>query len=445
MKTAMDEQFDLAIISPYHEDVLSFEWYTTIRYLGKKGVIITPNPNEHQKLLKLGARSLYLNDYFPAHVPGLSKIKDYFGTKGIHNVEVYCETERAYYKQPIHHIVRYAYKYAVAFETLFTQFAIRSILHPVQGGEVVRRTATLIATQKAIRVIYLGETFIPGTVNLYSDEYRTLLRPTVKRSFPEESAKEFIRDKLEKKPVIFYQTEQRGYVQTPMFKKLINLIKGDNWNILRAYLGHKWILQVDDPFKNFITKMQRTFQSTLAEEKYFFFPFNVEAESELFIRNRQFADQINLIEQLSGAVPQGYKLYVKPHPGKEGHLSLGAYNRLKNLRNVVLMDPRKNSFDLVNNSVGAIMIASTVGLESYIMGKPTCILGNWPYVEYGNFVRPGNPKDAFSELLQFDQVKIDPVKFVQNVYKDTVDGSLYAGQEDFKALVNSLFTMIPWE
>jgi hypothetical protein len=35
----------------------------------------------------------------------------------------------------------------------------------------------------------------------------------------------------------------------------------------------------------------------------------------------------------------------------------------------------------------------------------------------------------------------NPIRFVQNVYAESVDGSLYADAADFKALVNSLFTM----
>src|SRR5690606_5461756 len=196
-----------------------------------------------------------------------------------------------------------------------------------------------------------------------------------------------------------------------------------------AYLGHKKILLLEDPFKDFVTGILRTFKAVEDRGNYFYFPFNVEAESELFIRNRQFADQIRLVQELSSSIPEGYKLYVKPHPGKQGHLSLQGYRKLRRLANVVLLNPRENRFDVVAKSRGVIIISSTVGLESYIMGKPTCILGNWPYVEYGNFVRPRNLEDAFRELLQFDQAKIDPVRFVQNVYKDTVDGSLYAGQE----------------
>jgi hypothetical protein len=317
---------------------------------------------------------------------------------------------------------------------------VRTIIHPVQGGEVVRRTASLIANGRGINVIYLGETFIPGTVNLYSDEYRSVLKPIVDRELSEHTARAIVNDKVNRKVVISYETEQRRFRGTPLPAKLYRLLRDGNWNIIRAYFARKKVISWDYLVREMYTRMFRVFSDFDGREKYFYLPFNVDAESELFIRNYQFTDQVGVVEKLSVGLPPGHKLYVKVHPGKEGHLSIKSYRRLSKIKNVVALKGSVNSFDVVSKCQGVVLISSTVGLESYIMGKPTCVIGHWPYAVYGNFIRVKELGEVFRRI-QSQPVPNDPVGFLQNLYKETVDGSLYAGADDFNTLVNSILNL----
>jgi len=434
------EKFDLAVISSYHQETLSAEWFFTIAALNKSSILVTPNPNEYNTLKKHGVKVAYLNDYFPKSVPGKASIREYFAKKGITDLVAYVATERSYYQQSNDHLIHYAYKYAYAFEKFYDSISVKTVLHPVQGGEVIRRTASLTANERSIPVIYLGETFVPGTVNLYSDEYRTVLKPIVPRELPESKAKSIIEDKINRKPVVYYETEKRRFVPTPMFEKMVTLVKEGNWNILRAYFARKKVISVDYLIREGYTRLSGVFKRFDPSEKYFYLPFNVEAESELYIRNPGFVDQVAVVEKLAKHLPDGYKLYVKTHPGREGHLSIDSYKRLTKIRNVVPLEGDVNSFDVVKHSQGVVLASSTVGLESYIMGKPTCIIGHWPYAVYGNFIRVKDFSEVFTKMLSPAKAN-DPVRFVQNVYRESVDGSIYADSNAFKALVKSLFTM----
>jgi capsule polysaccharide modification protein KpsS len=435
------KEFDIAIISSYHEEILAADWYFTIQSMGKRCLIITPNPNEYNVLTKQGVDTVYLNDYFPDKTPSRAEIDGYFRKKGVDDMVKYVSTERAYYKQGNNHIIRYAYRYAEAFTRVFEEYTIGIVLHAVQGGEVVRRCASLIADEKKIRVIYLGETFIPHTINLYYDEHRTMLEPKEKRTMAEEDAQKFIDDKIQRKPVIFYETEHRRYVRTPLLKKFFTLIKEGNWNIIRAYFVSKWTIQVDRRVKDFYTRIVGTFHSFNKDARYFYYPFNVDAESELYIRNYEYIDQAGVIEKLSAHLPAGYKLYVKTHPGVEGHLSINAYRRLSRLPNVVVLHAKVNSFDVVKSSQGVIIVSSTVGVESYIMGKPTCVIGHWPYVVYGNFPATKNLSEVFDKLLSPTRTPNEPVKFIQNLYAGSIEGSLWMGHEDFKKMVAGILAL----
>jgi capsule polysaccharide modification protein KpsS len=434
------EQFDLAVISSYHQEILSAEWFFTISALNKRCILVTPNPNEYAMLKKQGVTVAYLKDFFPERIPGRKQIQEYFNNKGVFDLVEYVGTERSYYQQSNAHLIRYTYKYAYAFEKFYQSIKIKTVLHPVQGGEIIRRTASLIANEQSIPVIYLGETFIPGTVNLYSDEYRTVLKPIVPRELPEEKAKSIIEDKINRKRVVYYETEKRRFVPTPMFEKMYNLVKDGNWNIIRAYIARKKVISVDFLIREIYTRLAGVFKKFDPSEKYFYLPFNVDAESELYIRNPGFIDQVAAVGRLAKHLPDGYKLYVKTHPGREGHLTIDSYRRLVKLKNVIPLKGNVNSFDVVKHSQGVVLASSTVGLESYIMGKPTCIIGHWPYAAYGNFIRVKNFNEVFQKMLSPDKPN-DPIRFVQNVYKESVDGGIYADSKDFKALVESLFKM----
>jgi capsule polysaccharide modification protein KpsS len=434
------DQFDVAVISSYHQDVLSAEWFFTIESLGKTCLLITPNPNEYYTLKKQGVKAAYLGHYFPEQIPDRAGIEKYFRERSVDDVVAYVATERSYYQQGNDHLIRYAYKYQVAFENLYSKIGIQTIIHPVQGGEVVRRTASMAANRASINVIYLGETFIPGTVNLYSDEYRTVLKPVVKRELPEEKAKQIIDDKINRKAVVHYVTERRKFIQTPLPVKILNLLKHGNWNILRAYVTRKKVLFYDYFVREMYTRAAGVFKDFNSNDKYFYLPFNVAAESEIFIRNARFADQAVTVEKLAKGLPPGYKLYVKIHPGIEGHLSIDEYKRLVKIKNVVPLKGSVNSYDVVKNSAGVVMVSSTVGLESYIMGKPTCIIGHWPYTQYGDFVTVDKLEDAFTKMLE-KKTPNKPVEFIQNIYRETVDGGLYTNADDFRTLMNSIFTM----
>jgi hypothetical protein len=434
------ENFDIAIVTSYHQDVLAADWFFTIQDFGKKCVIITPNPNEAKALSKQGVKVIYLKKYFPKHVPSQKEIKKYFDKLDIKDLDTYVSTEKSYYQESNNYLSKYAFLYANAFDELFKSISVKTILHPVQGGEIIRRTAALIAAKHSLNVIYLGETFIPGTVNLYADEYRTVLKPTADRKLSEEQAQKIINDKINRKEVVHYETEKRKFVSTPLPVKILNLVKDGNWNIIRAYIMRKKVISIDYLIRETYTTLAGFFKPFNPDDNYFYLPFNVQAESEIYIRNLKFADQAATVENLAKTLPAGYKLYVKIHPGIEGHLPIDYYKRLSKIKNVVPLSGKVNSFDVVKNSKGVIMVSSTVGQESYIMGKPTCILGHWPYSDYGNFIRVTNLSEAFPRLLEH-AIPNDPIRFLQNVYRESVDGSIYAGAEDFKTLVKSIFTM----
>ena len=94
-------------------------------------------------------------------------------------------------------------------------------------------------------------------------------------------------------------------------------------------------------------------------------------------------DQVSLVEQVADALPVGYDLVLKEHPMSLGRNSIGLLRRLRRRPNVRLVQPYTSSHDLIRDSVGVVVISSTVGLEALLYDKPVLTLGDPFYAGFG--------------------------------------------------------------
>lgn len=428
--------YDICIINAYHENPLSYNWFTFTKELGKNCLIVTPNYNEYLQLSSQGVDVVYLLSFSYKKPTSHQEVVNYLKKEGVEDWKDFMRTEKSYYLQSEEKIAKYAYIYGQVCDQLFQTHQIKRIVQ-FQGGEAVRRMAHIMAEKHGVLGIFLGESFIPHRINLYSDEYKTKIYPKNNIPFSEDDAKEVIDNRVHKKKIIKYDVDRNNYKTTNLFTKFLNLIKAGNWNIIIGYFTYKWLIIGNHQSKEIYTKIKKTFKPFNPTEKFYYYPFNVSAESELFIRNAKFSHQGNTIEQLSKSLPAKTKLYVKIHPGHEGHLTVKEYQQLEKLENVVFVDPSVSSFDIIDKAEGVIIVSSTVGLEAYLLGKKVAVLGNWPYAKLGNFVKVDNIKDTFTDLENHTE-KNDPVKFIQNLQKLTVGGSIYEDSEQLKNFIKEL-------
>ncbi len=435
-KNTTDKIYDICIINGYHENPLSYNWFTFTKELGKNCLIVTPNYNEYLQLSSQGVDVVYLLSYSYNKPKNHQEVINYLKEMGINDWRDFMRTEKSYYLQSDESIAKYAYIYGQVCEQLFQTHQIKRIVQ-FQGGEVVRRMAHIIAEKHGVLGIFLGESFIPHRINLYSDEYKTKIYPKNVSKLSEEEAQEVIDNRVHKKKVIKYDVDRNNYKTTNTFTKFLNLIKAGNWNAIIGYFTYKWLIIGNHGLKQIYTKLKSTFKPFNPNEKFYYYPFNVSAESELFIRNPKYSHQGTTIEQLSKALPADTKLYTKIHPGHEGHLTVKEYQQLKKLKNVVLIDPSVSSFDIIDKAQAVIIVSSTVGLEAYLLGKKVAVLGNWPYVKLGNFVEINDIKDTFTKI-ENHKGKNEPVKFIQNLHELTVDGSIYEDSQQLKNFIKEL-------
>lgn len=114
----------------------------------------------------------------------------------------------------------------------------------------------------------------------------------------------------------------------------------------------------------------------LQDHKYIFFPMHKEPEVALSVYARDFQNQIEAIRRSAQSIPLDYKLIVKEHPLNIGYRSSNYYKKLLNIPNVYFADINSSTYEYILNSQATITIKGASILESLILKKPVCILGN---------------------------------------------------------------------
>jgi len=113
------------------------------------------------------------------------------------------------------------------------------------------------------------------------------------------------------------------------------------------------------------------------ELKYVLFPLHVIPESSIFTKAPYFCSESFLLETLSKSVPWDFKILVKEHWGMLGKRPFSFYNRLKKLKNVIIVSPflHKDPKQYIQDCKGVLTISGTSALEAAFLGKPSIIFG----------------------------------------------------------------------
>lgn len=119
----------------------------------------------------------------------------------------------------------------------------------------------------------------------------------------------------------------------------------------------------------------RSFSNDLVGKNYGFYALQYTPESSINGLEPYYVDQLRVIDALLMAMPSGYRLLVKEHPAIVGLRSSSFYRQLKNRPGVILVSPDVDSKHLIVHSKFTATVTGTIGLESYLIGKPCIVFG----------------------------------------------------------------------
>lgn len=182
------------------------------------------------------------------------------------------------------------------------------------------------------------------------------------------------------------------------------------------------------------------FDKSREKEEFFLLPLHYEWEAQIALRE-PFLNQLDLAKKIALALPHGTKLYVKVHPHwKNADQGLGAVMGLKKIDGIRLIRPNENTMDLIEKSMGVIVINSTVGYEALALGKPLIVLGHEIYRKAGFEVRDLNELPYLLAKIRNKEAKIDQKEVEEFLKKYTSHVIYKEGKEqfisEFKAFVD---------
>ena len=149
------------------------------------------------------------------------------------------------------------------------------------------------------------------------------------------------------------------------------------------------------------------------EEKFIYFPLQLEPERSTLIPATFYTNQLDVITNIAKAIPIDFQLFVKEHPMQKikGWREISFYKSIMELPNVKLIHPSIPNDEMLKKCSLAITIAGTTGLEAALYKKPCIIFADVNYSSLPSVYRLRSLEDlpnAIRESLK-KEVKLSDV------------------------------------
>lgn len=347
----------------------------------------------------------------------------------------------------------------LVLEELFEQNRVGCVIQ-FPGPELIRRVLYNVARRNGVLSVWRAWSQVPGCVTFYSSEMKVLDDLEVKdysslTSEEIEAAKSYVSRFRETRGRMVLHVEKKkkrqkaeakhlgiipGYRKLDIFVPMV--FDCYDLSLLRGFLSF---------VKHFIYKRLKSLKKffyykivypSLEESKhlihggnYLFFPIQYPRESRITVRAPQFFNQEKFVDLVAKSLPEGYKLYVKDHPGLVGELSYRTVRKISETENVAWLNPRLPAYDAIVNSSAVITINNTPGYEAIIYQKPVITLGLASYGGYGVTVdvedhTPDSVRRAILEAIDKGVSEDKLISFVSAMLRASHPGSFYETDEE---------------
>jgi len=118
------------------------------------------------------------------------------------------------------------------------------------------------------------------------------------------------------------------------------------------------------------------FDETLASRDFIFLGLHKQPEASIDVMGRYYENQFNNILNVWRALPDGWLLLVKEHSNAVGDRSWCFYRKLRQLKNVVLVDEKTDSHAIIRRSRAVITVSGTMAYEAGLIGVPSFTFGD---------------------------------------------------------------------
>ncbi|MCR4743949.1 MAG: hypothetical protein K5894_01815 [Lachnospiraceae bacterium] len=172
----------------------------------------------------------------------------------------------------------------------------------------------------------------------------------------------------------------------------------------KPYLKHYWDTMMRK--RKFLVPDNGYFEPPVEGETYVYMPLHLIPESSVFVKASFYVDELNLIEQISKALPVGWKLYVKEHQAMLGERDPEFYKRAAEIANVrvVQVNHYQDPKPWIVKAKGVITITGTAAYEAALMGKKSIVFGDVPFSLIDGITRVRSFEDLGAAIRDFGPI-----------------------------------------
>ena len=165
-------------------------------------------------------------------------------------------------------------------------------------------------------------------------------------------------------------------------------------------------------------------------EKFIFYPLQLDSESSLLINAPFHVNQVEVIKNIRRSLPIDYKLLIKEHPNAihRSWRKISTYKEIMELPGVKLVHPSADSESFLEKCSLLITINSTIALDALLWGKHSIIFADKSddYLDWGYSIFPNIKKvltfenlsgiinECLNETINLNDVT-NSIKFLESV------------------------------
>jgi hypothetical protein len=303
------------------------------------------------------------------------------------------------------------------------------VLVPEVGNETIRVANHLVGVARGIPVLFLLYTLFPNPLRLTVDTLHApivaqeeLTEPTAEEREAVEAFRRSFTERAE--PIRPYRAWRIETRRARLFADHVRRKRGEDRD--NEYL-EPWRLLWQNVAETARARAARPFYDRLDPARPFvYFPLHVTDDYKIKKVIPHCVDQASILEQVADALPQGYDLVLKEHPMSVGRNSFRLLRRLRERRNVRLVEPHTSSHELIRSAEAIAVISSTVGIEALLYGKPVLTLGQPFYAGYGVTIDVSSFAEIRGRIPELLRFRPDPeliVRFLAAAMRVTLPGA----------------------
>lgn len=343
-------------------------------------------------------------------------------------------TQNTYAEYNIHDFVNLFNLYVNFYYTSFKKEEVNIYLTnraPHVGFDLV---AYLVASVMNLKIVILEQSLFANRFFIYSNHHDYGNFKTSKKIIPHSSI--IIEKKHEKE--LFYMKKKKLSFPAKLRKfyvenKYIRLLSEMFHKSHRAQAIYRFRLK-----KDFEKNKKALIKPINLDEKFIYFALHLQPEKTTSSWGGKYVDQVLAIEHLSEIIPNDVKIYVKENP-KQGYFMRGKYfyERIKRIKNVVLVPPDTSTYDLIENSLFVSTITGTVGWEAISGGKNVLVFGWGVWYKKLPGVFSFEKGVSFNEIMSYKIDFSDLEKRLNELLSLTGQGVVYTKEPGYKSIVKN--------